>query len=106
MMIGPQTKDTQEMINDFFSTPLFMTEAPKSGEEDPTLVAIQSLLYDGPPQEIAANFKSKGNECMQSGQIREAIKYYTQAIQAVGNDKMKSILYSNRAAAQMKLSKC
>jgi tetratricopeptide (TPR) repeat protein len=100
--IGPALKDSNEMINAFFSTPLFMTEAPKN-LDDPSLLAIQSLLYDGDPQEVADNFKSQGNECMKNGQFREALNYYNQGIQAVQDPIVKSTLLSNAAAAHLKL---
>jgi tetratricopeptide (TPR) repeat protein len=101
-MIGPALKDPEAMINDFFSTPLFMTEAPQD-MDDPSLLAIQSLLYDGSPVEVAANFKNQGNECMKNGQFREALKYYDQGIQVVQDKIVKSVLLSNAAAAHLKL---
>ena len=102
-MIGPSAKDSYAMINDFFSTPLFMTEAPKDNADDPSLLALQSLLYDGTDEEVALNFKNQGNECMANKNYREALNYYTQGIQAIKESKLKSILLSNRAAAQIKL---
>lgn len=101
-MIGPAAKDEESMINDFFSTPLFMTEAPKD-VNDPSLLAIQSLLYDGSSQEVALNFKNQGNECMKHGQFREALNYYNQGIQVIDDQKIKSLLLSNAAAAHLKL---
>lgn len=107
MPIGPQTKDPEKLFKDVFSTPLFMTDMPSEEdlESNETLSAIQSLIYDAPPEEVATNFKDHGNEAFQGGQMREAIEYYTKALNVkFENAKMNSILLSNRAAAQIQLS--
>jgi len=48
----------------------------------------------------AAEFKEQGNDCYRNGHYGDAIKAYTQAIEAVGDDVSGSVaLWTNRAAA-------
>jgi hypothetical protein len=106
-LIGPKSKDPEKLFEDVFSTPLFMTDMPSEEdiESNETLSAIQSLIYDAPPEEIVTNFKNHGNEAFKSGQMREAIEYYNKALNAKLEDaKMNSLLLCNRAAAQIQLS--
>jgi hypothetical protein len=49
---GPQQKDSNEIAKAIDSTPLFMTQLPTDGQDNDTLAAIQSLIYDGPPEGI------------------------------------------------------
>ena len=109
VIAGPHLKDQDKLFQDFFSTPLFMTESPqgKELESNETLSAIQSLLYDAPPMEVATNFKNQGNEAFQAKQFKESVNYYSKAIEAKCDDvKMNSIFFSNRAAAQIHLGTC
>lgn len=48
---------------------------------------------------LAEEFKDKGNSCFQSGDIQQAISFYTQAIEL---DPDNYVYYSNRSAAYMK----
>ena len=104
---GPEERSPDELLNSILSTPFFMNQAPstqKEVEENDTLAAMQSLIYDAPPVEISTNFKNHGNEAFQQGQWREAVQYYTKAIEAKYDNVFEnSKLHSNRAAAQMKL---
>ena len=50
----------------------------------------------------AEELKKKGNEALKKGDVDEAIKLYTEAIQL---DPSNHVLYSNRCAAYMKQEK-
>lgn len=73
----------------FDSTPLFMRELPTGNDEEvsesdkTTLAALQSLLHEGDPEEVASNFKDQGNENFKSRRFREAMGFYTQGIDAL-----------------------
>ncbi|KAI8898084.1 hypothetical protein BC833DRAFT_591202 [Globomyces pollinis-pini] len=78
----------------------------EESEDADTLTAIQSLVFEGTPEETAENFKIQGNACYAAGKIKfkDAIKYYTKGISAKANDnELNSILYSNRAAVNLEL---
>jgi len=88
--------------------PLFKSK-PISNEDvenDDTLLALQNLVFEGTPKEIAENFKEQGNECFKKGTkfYKNAIAYYTQGIKQEFDDKeLMSTLYANRAAVNMQL---
>lgn len=72
----------------FDSIPLFMRELPsgKDGdgaESDVALAALQSLIHEGTPEEVASNFKDQGNEYFKGRRFREAEGFYTQGIDAL-----------------------
>ncbi|KAG8737128.1 hypothetical protein FRC10_008550 [Ceratobasidium sp. 414] len=71
----------------FDSTPLFMRELPSDNDtsesDNNTLAALQSLIHEGPPEEVASNFKDQGNEYFKSRRFREAIGFYTQGVDAL-----------------------
>ncbi|KAG9122114.1 hypothetical protein FRC07_001642 [Ceratobasidium sp. 392] len=75
-------------LDAFDTTPLFMRELP-SGEDDTsdfdsnTLAALQSLIHEGSPEEVASNFKDQGNEYFRGKRFREALGFYTQGIDAL-----------------------
>lgn len=56
----------------------------------------------------ANDHKQKGNEQFKNGEFRESCKTYTQALRIcpLAFDKDRAMLYSNRAAAKMKLVSC
>lgn len=56
-------------------------------------------------QKEANEYKVKGNEQFKNGEFRESCKTYTQALRIcpLAFDKDRAMLYSNRAAAKMKL---
>ncbi|KAH7344996.1 hypothetical protein B0J17DRAFT_763718 [Rhizoctonia solani] len=109
----------------FDTTPLFMREIPtgKDGEasetDQNTLAALQSLIHEGDPEEVASNFKDQGNEYFKSRRFREAMGFYTQGVEALtiqsvdGKPKIVEVqekdrpLYNalllNRAAANLEL---
>ncbi|KAI9209518.1 uncharacterized protein BJ171DRAFT_418357 [Polychytrium aggregatum] len=104
--IGPQQKDSKELWEQFNSTPLFMNSLPEDAEQNETLMALQSLIYDGTQEEIAENFKNQGNEAFKDGpkRYKDAIGFYTQGIDAKANDDaLNSVLFSNRAAVNLEL---
>ncbi|KAJ3415908.1 Tetratricopeptide repeat protein 4 [Chytridiales sp. JEL 0842] len=99
--------DPDELLKEMQKMPLFMNSLSMDAMEDnDTLAALQSLVYDGPPEEVAMNFKNQGNDSFKDGPkfYQTAIEYYTKgiAIKAEDND-LNSTLYSNRAAVNLKL---
>ena len=57
--------------------------------------------------EVAENFKTQGNACFVEGKrkFKDAIKFYTQGIEAKAEDNhLNSVLHSNRAAVHLELS--
>ncbi|KNE67409.1 hypothetical protein AMAG_11874 [Allomyces macrogynus ATCC 38327] len=90
------------------SIPLFMRSFDPNADVDtvPELAALQSLIYDGTPEEIADNFKNQGNDMFRDGKHHypHAIQYYTQGIDQKCKDaKLNSVLYANRAAVNLEL---
>lgn len=102
-------RNLEETLASWDSVPLFMKDLPTSSSSDePTsdlaLEALQSLAFDGAPDEIAANFKSQANDYFKSKRYREALGFYTQAIDAHPEDKaLLETLYANRAACNLEL---
>jgi len=87
-------KNLDELINKFQNSKwvtslpdeipiLFMEEKdlPTNWEEHPDLAAITKLDYEGTPEEVAANYRDKGNEYFTIGKYQEAIACYTKSIQ-------------------------
>jgi len=86
--------------------PLFMDKLPDDLEQDETLLAIQNLVYEGTPKEVAENFKDQGNDCFKKGSkfYRHAIEFYTQALkQEFEDDDFRSTLLTNRAAVNLQI---
>jgi tetratricopeptide (TPR) repeat protein len=87
--------------------PLFMDHIPDDLSNYPELEALQQLAYEGPPEEVALNFKNQGNEQFKLGTpkcFHEAIKYYSQGLEEEFPDcELKATLYNNRAQAQFML---
>ncbi|KAJ3147168.1 hypothetical protein HDU89_005765 [Geranomyces variabilis] len=105
---NPKYADHDAFVDDLMKTPLFMKTMPseKDIEENETLAAIHSLIYDGTPVEIATNFKNQGNEAFQEGKrgFKHAINYYTKGLDQKADDpKLNAILYTNRAAVHLEL---
>ncbi|CAI2181091.1 17447_t:CDS:2 [Funneliformis geosporum] len=93
-----------DLLKEMNTVPLFMTEMPE--EESDTLAALQTLIYDGPPEEVAENFKNQGNECFKVGksQYKDAIEYYTKALDTkCKDDKIIEACLTNRAAVNLEL---
>ncbi|CAE6530470.1 unnamed protein product [Rhizoctonia solani] len=124
MSTGPTPREDVP-LSAFDTTPLFMRELPTgkegeaSEEDQTTLAALQSLIHEGDPEEVASNFKDQGNEYFKSRRFREAMGFYTQGIEALtiqsvdGKPKIVEVqekdrslynaLLSNRAAANLEL---
>ncbi len=67
---------TDEILKDLNKTPLFMTDL----EENDDLEAFKALAYEGPPSEIATNFKEQGNDVFKTRRWGDAKEFYTKAI--------------------------
>ncbi|TIA93314.1 hypothetical protein E3P99_00189 [Wallemia hederae] len=97
----PRRPPTQEELD---QTPLFMKSLPENYEDNETIQALQSLAFEGTPDEVAAQFKEQGNEYFKGKRFKEAVQFYTQAIQANPTDKsLLESLFSNRAACNLEL---
>ncbi|KAF8665574.1 hypothetical protein AX16_000032 [Volvariella volvacea WC 439] len=101
----PLTDEEQKAkLAEFDSVPLFMKQLPTEGNDDFVVAALQSLAYDGTPDEIAQNFKEQGNEYFKGKRYREALGFYTQGIDAKPTDKLlQEALLCNRAACNLEL---
>ncbi|KAJ3313249.1 hypothetical protein HDV04_002233 [Boothiomyces sp. JEL0838] len=99
-------KTDEERMEAVLSHPLFMDSVTDDDMQKDTLAALQSLVFDGTPEEMAENFKIQGNSCFQAGKTKykDAIDYYTKGILAKCKDnELNSALHSNRAAVHLNL---
>ncbi|KAI8610121.1 hypothetical protein BC830DRAFT_1147274 [Chytriomyces sp. MP71] len=106
MPLGPDRRPVASIDEVLKSTPLFMQSLGDAEPDNDTLNALQSLLYDGTPEETALNFKEQGNEAFQNGKkgYKTAVEYYSKGIAAKCDDaELNSVLYSNRAAVNLEL---
>ncbi|KAF9224298.1 40S ribosomal protein S7 [Gyrodon lividus] len=104
--IGPQPApiNFEETLASLNNLPLFMKSLPSGESDDVALQALQSLVYDGTPNEIAQNFKEQGNEYFKGKRHREAIGFYTQGLDVNPTDiALQEALYCNRAACNLEL---
>ncbi|KAH0839637.1 40S ribosomal protein S7 [Lanmaoa asiatica] len=104
--IGPQPAqvDLEETLASLESLPLFMKSLPSEDSDDVAFQALQSLAHDGTADEIAQNFKEQGNDYFKGKRYREAIGFYTQALDAKPTDyTLQEALYCNRAACNLEL---
>lgn len=99
---------SENLLEEMEQVPLFMTKMPDNPEDNPTLAALQALVYDGPPSEIAANFKNQGNEAFKEGKLNDALAFYEKGLlQSKEGDigsELKSTLLLNRAAVHLEKS--
>lgn len=60
------------------TVPLFMSASPTAEQvaSSPYLQALQSLLFDGSPDEVAINFKQQGLEALSEGKLNDAFEYF------------------------------
>ncbi|EPQ59635.1 TPR-like protein [Gloeophyllum trabeum ATCC 11539] len=100
-----QQDDIDRKIKEFDSVPLFMKSLPESEDAAaPSLDALQSLIYEGTPDEIAQNFKEQGNDYFKGKRYREALGFYTQGLDAKPQDSaILEALLCNRAACNLEL---
>ncbi|EGR34157.1 tetratricopeptide repeat protein, partial [Ichthyophthirius multifiliis] len=117
-------QEWEDTTNYLKNHPLFLKQIPENIENNPDLVALQNLIYDDEPENIAKNCKVKqkntqktttkkqkerGNDIFKKGTgkryfIKEALKTYTEGIDAQGKDKeINAILYNNRALMNIQL---
>ncbi|CBQ73501.1 related to CNS1-cyclophilin seven suppressor [Sporisorium reilianum SRZ2] len=97
-------RDLESTLKSWDSVPLFMKDLPSDDTADPALEALQSLAFDGTPDEVAQNFKQQANDYFKAKRFREALGFYTQAIDASPQDKaLLETLYANRAACNLEL---
>ncbi|KAJ7162561.1 hypothetical protein C8R43DRAFT_990664 [Mycena crocata] len=105
--IGPQPPpklSLEERLAEFDNVPLFMKSLPDEEADDPMIAALQSLAHEGTPDEIAQNFKEQGNDYYKGKRYREALGFYTQAIDAKPTDLvLQEALLCNRAACNLEL---
>ncbi|KAH9947251.1 40S ribosomal protein S7 [Amylocystis lapponica] len=104
--LGPQPQriDVEEKLASFDSVPLFMKSLPTESTDDPVVGALQSLVFDGTPDEIAQNFKEQGNDYFRGKRYREAVQFYTQAVDAKPTETaLLEALLCNRAACNLEL---
>ncbi|OAX39042.1 40S ribosomal protein S7 [Rhizopogon vinicolor AM-OR11-026] len=102
----PQAAESsfEEKMAALESTPLFMKSLPSEESDDPVIQALQSLAFEGTPDEIAQNFKEQGNDYFKGKRYREALDFYTQGIDAKPSDpSLHEVLLCNRAACNLEL---
>lgn len=96
-------------MNEIRDHPLFMTDMPSDISDNPHLMALQSIMYDDQsPEELAQHFKNQGNEAMKFSAskiaLQNALTFYTRGLEMqCKDDKLNSLLHSNRAAVSLKL---
>lgn len=103
---GKTNMTDQERVDAVLSTPFFMTSLTEDAENKDIISALNSLQWDGTPDEVAENFKAQGNACFRQGkrQFKDAIVFYTKGIQSkCRNESLNSVLFSNRAAVHLEL---
>ncbi|KAF7355000.1 hypothetical protein MSAN_01415500 [Mycena sanguinolenta] len=104
---GPQPlpkPSLEERLKEFDSVPLFMKSLPEEETDDPTIAALQALVHEGTPDEVAKNFKEQGNDYFKGKRYREALGFYTQGIDAKPTDvAVQEALLCNRAACNLEL---
>jgi hypothetical protein len=95
-------RSIDEQLNE---TPFFMSKLPENAAENVKLQALQALLYDGTPEEVATNFKQQGNEAFKIGNkegYKDALTFYTKGIDQNPSDALLlAQLYGNRAAVHL-----
>eukprot|EP00927_Polykrikos_kofoidii_P074607 TRINITY_DN70624_c0_g1_i1.p1 TRINITY_DN70624_c0_g1~~TRINITY_DN70624_c0_g1_i1.p1 ORF type:complete len:391 (+),score=74.37 TRINITY_DN70624_c0_g1_i1:122-1294(+) len=108
---GPYRRDTKTYtMNELRDHPLFMEDMPRDISDNPHLLALQSILYDGnTPEEMAELFRKHGNDAFRNSTNEiastNAIAYYSKGLEMeCKDDKLNSQLYSNRAAVSLRLN--
>ncbi|GJE84404.1 Tetratricopeptide repeat protein 4 -like protein [Phanerochaete sordida] len=100
----PAEVSIEEKLKAFDDAPLFMKSLPDDALDNPVVSALQSLAYEGTPDEIAQNFKEQGNEYFKGKRYREALGFYTQGVDAKPTDPVVlEALLCNRAACNLEL---
>jgi hypothetical protein len=74
-----------DRLTSISQTPLFMTSLdPAASQSNPSLEALQALAYEGPPWEVAQNFREQGNECFRKKRWGDAREFYGKALGVLG----------------------
>ncbi|KAJ2509504.1 HSP70/90 co-chaperone [Coemansia sp. RSA 2049] len=115
-IIGPEPSPISseerraKLEKDLARIPLFMTQLPDSagdGDENAAVAALQTLVSDEPPEQMARLLKDEGNVCFKRGRFADAATAYTNAltydIDDVGDSDLRVSLLLNRAAANLAL---
>lgn len=105
----------KEEIDYFQNHPLFMTKLPENIEGNEQVSAIQHLLYDDTPENLANHFNAKANKIVtdkiMKGQdtpywMSQAIKVYKEALANADKvPEIKAKICSNLAFLEIKNSK-
>merc|ERR1719401_1923772 len=96
-------------MNEIRDLPMFMEDVPSDISDNPHLLALQSMLYDGQSdEEMAEHFRQLGNEAFRNSTNKvasqNALMAYTKGLEMqCKDDKLNSQLHSNRAAVSMRL---
>lgn len=96
-------------MNEIRDHPMFMEDVPSDISDNPDLLALQSLLYDGQSEEeMAEHFRKLGNEAFRVStnktSSQNALMAYTKGLEMECKDNvLNSQLHSNRAAVSMRL---
>lgn len=105
--IGPEEapeSDFGEKMAAMEKLPLFTKSLGGEDTDNVAMQALQSLAYEGTPDEIATNFKEQGNDYFKGKRYREAAGFYTQGIDANPTDNvLLEALLCNRAACNLEL---
>ncbi|PRT53990.1 Hsp70/Hsp90 co-chaperone CNS1 [Wickerhamiella sorbophila] len=95
-------KPVDHVLKELNKVPFFMTEMPD--EENPAVEALKAMAYEGEPHEIAQNFRNQGNDCFKLKQYKDAIAFYTKALdQSCRVDEIELACLGNRAQANLEL---
>ncbi|KAF8455282.1 hypothetical protein BDZ91DRAFT_746862 [Kalaharituber pfeilii] len=83
---------TASFLADLTRTPLFMSSSdPSFTSDNTTFDALRALAYEGTPGEISENFRLQGNDAYKEKRWRDAVGFYTSALDAIDprNQKLK-----------------
>lgn len=112
---SPKTVD--EVARELKKLPFFMTDAGDLDNDDEEsreqIEALKALAYEGDPEVVAKNFKAQGNEQYMMKRYKDAIVFYTKAINLEGlgekgenpaeGKAIKQACLGNRAACNLSL---
>lgn len=107
---GPYRIDDRPWtMNEIRDHPLFMEHIPDDISDNPHLLAMQSLIYDGQTnEEMADHFRKLGNEAFRLSEnkiaTQNALMSYTKGLEMECKDEsLNSQLHSNRAAVSLRM---
>ena len=92
------------LLEDMEKVPLFMTNTPTAEdiEENPTLLALQTLMTDGVPEDNALEYKDEANEEYKKKNYKKAQILYTKGLeQECDNEDLNNTIRLNRAACNL-----